>query len=190
MNLTSPYKSAKRGDVSQVFMNANSAYSNGYHLGTDWVSKYGTFLVAPENVSIERLFSGEILDETDQGLRRGHGIVMKSLETPNVYHLYWHCLPIFPVKVGDIVKRGNIVGQMGNSGYVMNNGTIVPIDIRNIPPYKGTHLHQEGYELINDEKKYFDTLEVTDFSLPIQYDIVTTIKTILQNMSNVIKGQK
>ena len=190
MILTKPYKSANRGDVSQVFMNKSNAYASGYHDGTDWCSSYGTFLVAPEDVLIERLYYGEFLDQSTEGLRRGHGLVMKSLETPNVYHLYWHCLPIFPVKVGDVVNRGKVVGQMGNTGYVMRGGVVVPLELRNIPPYQGTHLHQGGYEMVNGEKVFFDTLAVTDFSLPVNYDVITTMKSILQNMSNVLKGQK
>jgi len=55
---------------------------------------------------------------------------------------------------GDKVKKGKIIGFIGNSGTVFFNGQLVPLNIRNQNPHLGSHLHFEvrkkgTYEYLN-----------------------------------------
>lgn len=145
--------------------------------------KYRTYLVAPEHCWVDRVITAETIDEGEE-LSRGYGIVLKSFFN-NHEHFYWHCLPIFPVKKGDIVKRGQIVAQMGNSGFVKSGGKVVPLEDRLKPPYKGTHLHWAMK--INDE--IVDPLKHIDWSIPIRYDLWGAIKAILINMLSFLKSK-
>lgn len=161
-----PYKEAKQNQITQKFHSG--------HKAIDLHSKYGTFLVAPENCWIERIITGDTFNDSLEDLSRGYGIVMKSVEYDRE-HFYFHCLPIFPVNVGDIVKQGQIVAQMGNSGFVISGGKVVPIEDRLKPPFKGTHLH---YALkVNDQT--IDSLFHIDWNLPVRYNILDKIKAMI-----------
>lgn len=177
MKICKPYKSAKLSDITQGFSDA--------HKANDWASSYGTFLVAPFNCKIDVVTGADELNGSDWELRRGNGVRMTSIENPAVSAMYWHCLGVFPVKVGDTVLQGQIVAQMGNSGYVESNGIVVPYEIRDNPPYYGTHLHCT----IGTATEYWDYSSMIDWSIPVNYYLATTISNILQKISNLLLGK-
>jgi len=185
-----PYKSAKPNDITQKFGVNPQGYQPNGHTGVDYVSSYGTFLVAPEDCEITNIISNpEQLDESEAPLERGFGLVMRSLSQNDIYYLYWHCLGVFPVQIGDKVKQGQPVAQMGNSGFCMTRGVIVPIDIRNIKPYTGTHLHAEMFKERNGKREFQDITRNMDYTIPVNYDALTTIQIILQKIFNILKGK-
>jgi len=169
-NLCPPYKGAKIQDITQGYSDQHRAY--------DWASKFGTFLVAMENCIVENITDKEILYDNGWEYDRGFGILLRSISNPEIKYSYWHCLPFFPVKIGDIVLQGKPVARMGNSGYVLSNGQYVPLKDRLKPPYPGTHLH-EGCPM--------DTLDRIDWDIPIKFDVLTALMLILNSMSNFLK---
>ena len=176
MKICKPYKECDLTQLSQRFgVNVLPRQPKG-HTGIDFSYKYGTFLVAPENVVVRSVIKANNINKDTTPLLRGYGIEMSSLENPTRVHLYWHCLPVFPVKVGDIVMQGEAVAQMGNSGFVMSgsNNEIVPVEVRTNAPYKGTHLHQE----MRIDDKLVDPLRYIDFSIPIKYNIINAINRL------------
>jgi len=110
---------------------------------------------------------------------------LKSLSSPTE-HFYWHCLPVFPVKEGCMVKQGQIVAQMGNSGFVRSSGKVVPIEGRSKPPYKGTHLHWA----MKISGNIVNPLNFIDWAMPIHNDWLGAVKAILINMLNLIKRSR
>ena len=94
--------------VTSLFGNARvyNGSLKGYHSGTDFRAKVGTPLIATNDGRVvlakDRFYSGGsiILDH-------GHGI----------YTCYYH-MSKFDVKVGDIVKKGQLLGLSGVSGRV------------------------------------------------------------------------
>lgn len=184
-----PYKSANKTQISQPF-GANKGlaiYGPGGHTGTDFVSSYGTFLVAPEDCIIENIVEGKVIIETHDELRAGYGISMMSQKSKGVFHIFWHCLPVFPVKKGQYVKQGEVVASMGNSGSVYFGGVPVPIGTRTQTKL-GTHLHWEAFTLnAKGTRDYFDVVPHIDWNIPIKYDLITAIRSILQNMLNIFK---
>ena len=54
-------------------------------------------------------------------------------------YLYGHMIDQQVVKVGDRVKEGDIIGYMGNSGFVVSGG--VAFWGESNPDHKGTHVH-------------------------------------------------
>ena len=176
MKICRPYKKAQVGHVSQGF------HSN--HLAVDFPYKYGSYLVAPENCRVVKIVKAEVVSESLTDLKRGFGIRLRSVSR-NAYHTYWHCLPVFPVRVGDFVLQGKPVAQMGNSGSVRVGSRWIPVEGRYIKPHLGTHLH---WDMLLDQIQV-DSLLHIDWEIPIKYSVITAIMAIIQNMINLIKGR-
>jgi hypothetical protein len=188
MKLNIPYKDCKPLDITQKFWNLQA--DNKHHLGVDFCpsNAYGKILVAPEDVIIitvidETIFGGDFM----QDLQRGFGLTMKSIADPNVVHLFWHCMSIFPVKAGDTVKRGTFVGQIGNSGYCLTGGVYVPLASRQSG--KGSHLHWERRDARYDPD-YTDVVPEIDFTSKVTLSWDNNVKQLLQNMVNLIGNKK
>lgn len=94
--VTSPYGSARlfNGEVAS------------YHSGTDFKAAIGTEIIASNDgvvvIAKERFLSG-------LGVVIDHG--------QGIFSMYYHCSKI-NVKVGDIVKKGDLIALSGNSGRV------------------------------------------------------------------------
>jgi murein DD-endopeptidase MepM/ murein hydrolase activator NlpD len=180
-----PYKNCKIQQVSQLFKNG--------HQAVDWCPKnpYGTPLVAPCNGVVESIRTDtNIYDEFWAPFGKGYGIVIKD-DDDQSYNLYWHCLQVFPVEVGERVTKGRtVIAQMGNSGICYSDGIEVPLEKRLKPPYPGTHLHQERYLLDgNNNKTYYDPLMFTDFGELVNPNMLDYIKKVVQKMIDLIKGR-
>ncbi len=166
MNKLKPFKGATIGHISQGFHDA--------HKANDITSKMGTWLVPPEDCKVSVIVTDTNFNESLTPLSRGYGIGFWSLDGRRKYS-DWHCLGIFPVKVGDIVRRGKPLAQMGNSGFVKSGGIIVPLKTRYKKPYKGVHTHRtfkiDG--VLVDMSKYIN------WSLSVEYSILDQIKAMI-----------
>ena len=180
-----PYYNAQKGHIGQLFgVNPTSYQPNG-HTGLDIgiSSSYGTFLVAPEKVRIKQVIDQETFAvKFLENLSKGFGVLMTSVRDSNVDYLYWHCLPNIPVKVGDIVEQGEVIAQMGNSGFVIQGGVIIPIEHRNNPPYAGTHLHME----VRVKNKYVDPIPLIDWSIPVKQSTNQWIMKVLLQIKKLL----
>jgi murein DD-endopeptidase MepM/ murein hydrolase activator NlpD len=107
------------------------------HNGIDFVSgmdmnAYGVSLVASHDGLVTRVVAEEPMST------KGNGVYTQWEEDGKLYMaVYWHMSEVL-VKAGDIVKCGQVIGKMGNSGYVFP----AP-GIKN--PFAGTHLHYGLY---------------------------------------------
>lgn len=114
--------------VSQLFGVNRERYQRDFglpgHNGIDIVSDYNTPIGAVEDGIIYQI---QIDDPIHS---KGNGIWIKH---QNYYTIYWH-LSRFNVVIGQQVKAGDIIGFMGNTGYVFPKPT-------EENPYAGTHLH-------------------------------------------------
>lgn len=166
--LCPPFKGATPQSITQGFIPKQ-------HEATDFAGKYGTWLVAPFNCKITRIkCTVDFEKNTHYEMEQGFGVLMTSIENPNMRVMYWHCLGFFPVIEGDIVLQGQIVGQLGNSGYIMSNGKYVPIDDRTKFPFFGSHLHLSMG--IGDKNVNF--LDYVDWKRESNYGIIDVIKSI------------
>ncbi len=184
-----PYQKCKKQDVSQRFGNIQP--DGKPHSGCDFspYNGYGIFLLAPENVIIEKVIDSLVLSNSLDPLERGYGILMRSQQSQNIYHLFWHCLPVFPVRQGDYAQKGQIVAQMGNSGNVRRNGAYVPLNERT-KTKGGTHLHWECYRNDEGHKIYFDPLLYLDWDTPVKLgadSIVAKISILTQKIKGILK---
>ena len=172
-----PYRGCKKEDISQGF--------NQTHFANDfWFPNcYGTWLVAPENVKIVKLENATILDGSTDGLNRGYGIRMRSIAHPEVEYLYWHCLPVFPVEVGDIVLGGEEVAQIGNSGICYSQGILVALGDKLNGKYPGSHLHYEEYKNL----LFLDPSLDIDFNKQPKGDALKEILITLLKIFNLYK---
>lgn len=186
-NLIVPYVGASLSDISQIFgVNPNEYQPNG-HEGVDFAPKnaYGKFLLAPEISEVDQIITDDTFDNVYYpGLTRGYGIVMRSVEDHKITYLFWHCFQQFPVNVGQIVKQGQVVACMGNSGMCYSGGVYVPFADR--PSGRGSHLH---YEMRINGKKV-DVLPYIDWTLPVSINVLQSIQQQIQAISNFITGKK
>lgn len=183
-----PYKTASKNTISQLFGVNPQPYQPNGHSGVDFFAPYGTWLVAPELCKITNIIdTPQKLNIDLAPLERGYGIVMQSVSKPNTYYLYWHCMPFFPVEIGDTVIQGQEVARIGNSGFCMVRGEIVPLDIRNVPPYLGTHLHYEKFIEVNGVRTYFDVLPDIDWTIWNSNGVLDDIQKIINKILNIFK---
>lgn len=187
MKFTKPYKGFSVLDITQGF----HAGHNGYDAVPRNRTPFGTPLVAPENVRIERIWAAEKVDGTTDGIKNGYGITMIGQDT-NWKYVYWHCQPLFPVWGGDIIERGKIVAYMGNSGYVTVWGRPLTVEERDhLDPngnFKleeaGTHLH--GMLYLN----YGELVNPLDYMDPITEPTYTKWDELSAMLKVLVKASK
>jgi len=152
------------------------------------MGKYGEDIVSPFNAKVINIVDSvpeQVIDTSLEDLRRGYGITLQSIEDPSITWMVWHTLPVFAVEEGETVLQGQPICEMGNSGFVYEDGQYVPIDLRTVPPYKGTHSHIELY--INNER--VDYLKYVDWIIPIQYDERGFIMRVIASFIKLLKGR-
>lgn len=160
-----------------------STYYSPMHKATDWVGKYGTILVAPEDCIVTRILGNSYTPDDTGPLARGYLLAMTGVES-DLKHEYWHILPYLPVTVGDVVQRGQIVAYMGNTGNVLSDGMYVPLDERTQAPYRGTHLHQN----VIKNGEYIDPYLLMDIEEEPTYTVSDQIISATKTISNMGKS--
>jgi murein DD-endopeptidase MepM/ murein hydrolase activator NlpD len=93
---------------------AERAYRTGFHTGTDFSAVIGTPIFAVGDGTITRT------DNNDRGKSRWnryqYGQYILVAHNNNLTSLYAHLSRVL-VKTGDTVKKGELIGYSGNSGY-------------------------------------------------------------------------
>ena len=171
-NLCVPYKGFQLSHITQQWSDTHKAFDIAKPIGS-----YGTFLVAMENCIVENIMTAENWD-TGWELERGYGILLRSITNPEVKYSYWHCLPRFSVNIGEIVIRGQVIAMMGNTGFVLSNGKVVLAENKLKYPFPGAHVHLSCPQ---------DTIDRIDWSIPINFDIITVISLTLKQILNFLK---
>lgn len=135
-------ESFPKGDVTQWFGENPHLYRRwglAYHNGID--------IVGPHGMPIPCVEAGKVvqvkLDPTGYGK---HIIVMT--DTGRLW-VYGHLSNIY-VTEGEMVRLDQIIGTMGNTGFVVSGGT--EFWGGNNPDDKGTHLHLGVREYVLDKK--------------------------------------
>lgn len=185
-----PYKGFRLYDITQKFgVNPNTNQPHG-HTGVDFCppNAYGKILVAPEQVKIvkvvsETVFGGNFYDD----LQKGFGLTMRSLANPNITYTYWHTMEIIPVKEGQFCEQGEMVAQIGNSGYCFTGGVYVPLADRNSG--KGSHLHYERRDSTKNPG-YTDVTPFLDYTVDIKLSWGQSASQVVQQISNMLANRK
>lgn len=126
---------APGGDVTQWFGENPELYSRWgmlYHNGIDLVRAHGEPMFAIENATVV-----EVKNDPN-GF--GKHVRLISLDADKSGYCrewtYGHCSMIF-VQQNDVVKGGEHIANMGNTGFVVSGAT----PFWKVNPYAGTHLH-------------------------------------------------
>lgn len=134
------------------------------HLGHDMMGSVGTPIVAVEGGRVEALGWNQY---------GGWRIGIRSHDSKRYYY-YAHLRKDFPfnksLKVGSIVKPGDVIGYMGRTGYSLTE---------NVNNIRQTHLHI-GLQLIFDESQ-------KECNSEIWIDIYPIIRLLYRNKSEVVK---
>lgn len=134
--------------ITQRFGENPNLYSQwGYagHFGIDFATPIGTEILAVDQGIISRA-----------GYTAGNGFFVE-IKHDWGYSLYLHLKATPPVKIGQLIKKGQCIGLSGNTG------TVIPKPTK-INPNAGAHLHfsikvfgEENLDYLNfiDPEKYF-----------------------------------
>lgn len=122
-----------KGHVTQGFGENPALYMAAIgmksHNGIDIVAPWGTPLYAVE--------AGTVCEvKTDPS---GYGMHLRFLSESNEW-TYGHLSAIF-VKVGDVIKVGQKIANMGNTGFVVSDVNALGFWTKGSNKYSGTHLH-------------------------------------------------
>lgn len=147
--LTNPfgYKNGELGDWYK------DRFGSNFHNGVDFIlsgrkhQSYGTPLVSVIDGVVPYVIKNKRFGH------RGNGVFIQSHDR-KTQTLHWHLSKIL-VKSGDIVKKGQVIGLMGNTGNVRPEPTF-----KN--PYNGTHLHFMWQHNNNGEWVNVDPMEHID----------------------------
>jgi len=123
-------KKYPKGGILQNFGENPELYSKiglAYHNGIDCYAPKGTPIYAPEKMKIMKVRTADF----------GFGRHIKAVSPTLLEHTFGHLEDIF-VKEGDMVEEGQVIGTVGNSGFVISGGTTY---WGNAPGNKGVHLH-------------------------------------------------
>lgn len=129
------------GDVTQWFSENAALYASmglAGHNGIDIVRPHGEHMFAVED--------GIILDVKSTADGYGKHFRLVNFETGHEW-TYGHCDGIY-VKQGQVVRKGQFLATMGNTGFVVSGNT--PYWGSN--PFAGTHVHFGLRELYLDKK--------------------------------------
>ena len=124
-----------------------TTYYSSYHRAIDYYSYdgYGSAILAVNNGTIYSVNGGCVSGNLSCNGGRGNFVVINH-NNGNYYSMYMH-LDKINVSVGDIVSASDVIGTMGNTGYVIPTPT-------SYNPFGGTHLHFEVYIGIPDSGGY------------------------------------
>lgn len=169
-------------------------YFNQTHQGLDIVGGFGEMLFAMDDSIVLTIIKPSYFPqpEGNEEYAHGFGIILQSLNHPEIIYGHWHCQSIFPVKEGDIVKKWQVVALMGNSGSVKSGGNFVPFELRTKAPYPGTHDHLMFWK----NGALIDSLSLIDWntdnkpSIPLIFSSLMIIGNIFEKISNLIKGRQ
>jgi hypothetical protein len=130
-----PYADCKKEHITQFYGLTHKANDFWFKNCID------TFLCAPDVCEVEQIITDQTVDnDYYPAFKKGYGIVLRSMNNPRYQFLMWHCRQVFPVNVGQRINQGDVVAQIGNSGYCVSGGIEVPLANRGS---KGAHLHFE-----------------------------------------------
>ena len=134
-------------EIAQKFGgNANTYYSeNGLkgHPGIDFFQGYDRSITASHDALVY-----SVMNKDNPVLSKYRAVCTIFQDNGKWYELiYGHCNKIY-VKPGDVVRAGDLLASIGNTGDVYSKGLPVEEDERDKPPYPGNHLHWQLRELM------------------------------------------
>ncbi len=133
LNVKLPYQNKQSFIVTQGYKSPPThIHKDGYALDftQNGCDEYGKNIVAA--------ISGKVWLREETGYNGGYGAEILVLSDGNIVSRYAHFIQgSIPVKVGDEVQKGDVLGRLGNSGLVI--GTACAL-------HPGAHLHFAMYD--------------------------------------------
>lgn len=150
LKLTIPINSADNPQISQLYGQNRAMYQRDFgiemkfgHQSLDWIATSGNKLGYGAKILAMHDFEGVTIESDFPSKKRGNGIYLRHrLSSPilvnglwatDIESVYWH-LADFCITPSTKGKAGDVIGLMGNTGYVFPKPT-------QVNPYFGTHAH-------------------------------------------------
>lgn len=145
----------KFGEVANLAYYQNNGVNFTGHNGIDFMAKHGQPVYAAHD--------GIAYPEVDE--KQGHGVVLVTLykydykDTQAFFKtIYWHLIDSIPVKYGQYIKKGEILGYADSTG--LSTGDHLHFGLKPMygsDPYDGGNIEQNnGYFGAIDPLPYFD----------------------------------
>lgn len=132
------YKNKKypEGNVTQWYGENPQLYSS---LGVDGLKMHnGIDIVSPWGAQLYAVEDGTVCEvRTDPS---GYGEHLRFLTSSGNEWTYGHLSQI-DVKIGDVIKAGQPICKMGNTGFVVSDVNALGYWVKGSNKYSGTHLH-------------------------------------------------
>ena len=156
--------------MSRILKTGENQITNGYgngHTGIDIVKNHNSLdtIVAHTDGTVVMVQTGKSNNKGSTG-NESYGNFVKIKHANGYYTLYAHMKEVY-VKNGDIVKKGQDIGYMGDTGNAY-----------------GAHVH---FEVRNESDKTIDPTAYIDSDLPVQ--VVQDTKTVDELANEVIAGK-
>lgn len=156
--------------MSRILKTGENQITNGYgngHTGIDIVKNHNSLdtIVAHTDGTVVMVQTGKSNNKGSTG-NESYGNFVKIKHANGYYTLYAHMKEVY-VKNGDIVKKGQDIGYMGDTGNAY-----------------GAHVH---FEVRNESDKTIDPTAYIDSDLPVQ--VVQDTKTVDELAQEVIQGK-
>ncbi len=137
--------------ITAVFKQKGSAWISGWHNGVD--------IAAPANTPIKAAADGEVINADTLAHQDGFGNRVLIKHPDGKASLYAHMIAPASVKVGDKVKKGQVIGKVGGTGKKQNS--------------YGAHLH---FTLIDNYDRNPDIYYKGDLLDPVEVLGLGTLK--------------
>jgi len=125
-------KSFPKGCITQYDRENPNLYKiTQSHSGWDIIPNDGTGYGAP----LYSMYDCVVVEVNNEATS-GYGNAVRTMRSDGLINIYGHLSKV-SVAVGDELKEGQVIGEMGNSGFVVSGQTV----FWEANPFAGTHLH-------------------------------------------------
>lgn len=140
--------------ITQNFgANVTNTYANGGLLGHPGVDLYPVFsTIRPKDVFIPvDGYCYSVLNKDNPDLNKYRAVCIIYEDETGLNELILGHLREINIEVGEVIK-GELAGQMGNTGEVYAGGRLVSAEEKKTNPDIGAHLHLQKRPLIKDKE--------------------------------------
>ena len=154
----------------------------------------GLDLQATHGQMVRAAHDGVVVNAGIPDSKEGYGVVLRTLQPfeyrgadnliQEVYFksIYWHLLPTIPVKSGQTVKVGDLIGFADNTGF--STGDHLHFGLK--PIYPGEQ-EWEWYNL-EDKNGYFGAINPEPYFNGYYAEDAQKVKSILNQIISLLKG--
>lgn len=180
------YRSVKRNLLTQGFGLANTvpsllpkyqSFGLKSHNGVDWSTESG------DDVRFNTDGKGKVIEVSIDSAGGLGVVVMFCADGKSWKTYYWH-LKEFRVKVGEIIKIGDLIGLADNTGW--STGNHLHFGLKECDKNGETLDYDNGMLGAIDPTPYFQNIYVLDLIIELQGKIIVLLKLAIETIRKIL----